>query len=86
VSEEFISNEALEAQFKEAMAPAESGGRLIITGLDINSGQSDTDVYRVTDVATPTEEKTVLLVEEADTGEQYKFTFEYLGEGKNNGE
>jgi len=82
VSEEFISNEALEAEFKEILNPKLPSGRLIITGMDLDSGMAETDVYKVTDLATPTEHKTVLLVEQAENGDQFKFTFEFLGEGK----
>ena len=82
MSEEFISKEALEAEFKEIMNPKLPSGRLIITGPDLNAGVAESNVYEVTDMASPTEEKTVILVSDCETGDQFKFTFEFLGEGK----
>ena len=75
---EFISNEDLERQFNEALAPVQEAGRLIITGLNLVTGDADTDVFTVTDVATPTTAKTVLLLVQAGTGEQYKMVIENL--------
>lgn len=81
---EFISNEELEKAFSEAMAPVEDAGRLIITGLNLVTGEAATDVFTVTDVATPSEDKTVLLTTQSASDEEYKITFENLSMEKEN--
>jgi hypothetical protein len=74
----------LESQFKEALAPPEEAGRLVITGLNLVTGEADTDVFTVSGVATPNEAKTVLLTVQSATGEEYKITFENLSLDKEN--
>lgn len=79
---EFIDEGKLEAEFKEALAPVEHGNRLVMTGINLETGGAEVDVFTVTDAATPTEEKTVLVCLHSETGLEFKITVEEL---KSNG-
>lgn len=78
---EFVDKDKLEAQFAEAMTPVEQGNRLIITGLNLEDGTAETDVFVVTDAATPSEQKTVLLCRHLGGSEEFKITLEELSNG-----
>lgn len=75
---EFVDKDKLEAEFAEAMAPVEHGNRLLMIGLNLEDGGAEVDAFTVTDAATPSETKTVMVATHTESGKEYKITVEEL--------
>lgn len=78
MSDDFLSQEELERQFKDATATVQGTARLLMTGYNEVEGEAESDLFEVTGAATPTPAKTVLVLKHFLTGDEYKLTIENL--------